>query len=274
MINTLLLENKEYIRNYVSISDSKYNILVTKISQQLIAPIESYYDEEVWTFLITCGYAICGKLGIKKMARLLSKDRDVDCNMIFLEVQPISPKKKGVEGNTSLDLALGSIQLRKGTVGGIELLKQRNTFINFCEAKWYSDISKSTKYDQQRNQLARIIDNALSFQKDGDYSDKAMVTLITPFKFKNLNNKSRLYQYKYEEYINDFKKIAIDIDNSKLDIRSDKGWVYPDSIKDRLDSLELNWVSYEELFKNIPNSILKKSLLEFEILYNKSQLMY
>ena len=158
------------------------------------------------------------------------------------------------------------------------LLKQKdihqNTFINFCEAKWYSDISKSTKYDQQRNQLARIIDNAISFQSNGRYSDEVMVTLITPSNFKDTGYKSRLYQYKYEEYLDNTERVALDIEESGLEVRSDKDWLYPACIRDRLNSFELNWVSYEELFENLPQSILKDGLIVFEGLYNKSQLMY
>jgi len=66
----------------------------------------------------------------------------------------------------------------------------------------YSDISISVTYDIHRNQLARVIENALCFQGSGKYAEKIHVTLVTPSIFRNAPLKSRLYQYKDELFEN------------------------------------------------------------------------
>jgi hypothetical protein len=66
--------------------------------------------------------------------------------------------------------------------------------------KWYSDIALNVSYDIQRSQLARLIDNALCFQKLSEVAEKVYVTLVTPQKFQAPCVKSRLYQHKFEEY--------------------------------------------------------------------------
>ncbi len=84
---------------------------------------------------------------------------------------------------------------------GIQLSDTDKSWICFCEMKWNSDISITVTYDLERNQLARVIENALCFQSDKhQYADEVTVTLVTPEMFYISKCKSRLFQYKYEEY--------------------------------------------------------------------------
>ena len=156
-------------------------------------------DEQVWTFLAACGYAIDCK-GVEKLTKILTGldlPQPEDAK-IWMEVLPLPPRAR--EGNTNLDLALGTITCRGETTGGIKLGSQSSSWICFCEMKWYSDISTRTTHDIHRNQLARVIENALYFNDGARPSGCVYVALVTPKAFKNTNVKSRLYQYKFEEY--------------------------------------------------------------------------
>ncbi|MCB1088457.1 MAG: hypothetical protein KDM63_15570, partial [Verrucomicrobiae bacterium] len=61
--------------------------------------------------------------------------------------------------------------------------------------KWYSDLSKNVTNDQHRNQLSRIIENAVVFQGKGALVERVTVTLVTPEIFVGTEPKSRLYHY-------------------------------------------------------------------------------
>ncbi|MDE2705558.1 MAG: hypothetical protein OXI35_10855, partial [Gemmatimonadota bacterium] len=148
-------------------------------------------DEQLWTFLAACGYAIAGAEGVKKLTKILTGSDlpQPDCAKIWMEVLPFPPRKQ--ESNTNLDLALGTIKRREGKTSGIKLGSQSPSWICFCEMKWYSDIATRTTHDIHRNQLARVIENALYFNdNDGDrhsdcmdgdrYSDCVYVALVTP----------------------------------------------------------------------------------------------
>ncbi len=272
MLYNRLEASKSVLRKFIVITENRYDKLMIRLNEQLKNPKESFYDEEIWTFLLACGYAAGGQSGSDLLIRKLSKNRCIKDGKIFIEWLPVSPREARDEGKTHVDLAIGNIKLRQNTKGGIELEVKENSFINFCEAKWYSDIPKSVTYDQARNQLIRIIDNAICFQKEGKYADKIMVTLITPEIFKSNVRKSRLYQYKFEDYLNDKNEILEDLDlnQNRLKFRQNKKWKYPDDIPNRLKNLELNWISYEELFYSMPNSNLKDEILKFEKNYNKS----
>ena len=85
-----------------------------------------------------------------------------------------------------------------GTDGGIQAA-QGASWVCFCEMKWYSDISGKVTHDIHRNQLARVIENAIAFASAP--LDRAHVALVTPASFRA--SRSRLYGYKFEEYERD-----------------------------------------------------------------------
>lgn len=124
--------------------------------------------------------------------------------------------------------------------------------------KWNSDISESVEHDVGRNQLARVIENALCFHKSGRYADSVYVALVTPAVFKEQYSERRLYQDKFREYGADYANILNDL-NSGLPKRSH----YPASINERLKTLTLHWVTFDDLFKSIPDSPLSDALKAF-----------
>ena len=198
----LLEENRDAITQCLYLGGERWSRLPERIRpyEAEHASPELFKDEQVWTFLAACGYAIAGAEGIEKLTKILTgldltQPKDAK---IWMEVLPFPPRKR--EGNTNLDLALGTIKCRDETTGGIKLGSQSPSWICFCEMKWYSDISTSTTHDIHRNQLARVVENALYFNDGDRLSDCVYVALVTPKAFKNREVNSRLYQYKFEEY--------------------------------------------------------------------------
>ena len=90
--------------------------------------------------------------GVTMLTRALtgSNQREPPNPKIWFEVLPIPPRKR--EGQTHLDLALGTIAKREGTESGIELDDVESPWICFCEMKWHSDISYRVTHDIHRNQ--------------------------------------------------------------------------------------------------------------------------
>ena len=132
--------------------------------------------------------------------------------------------------------------------------------------KWYSDIATRTTHDIHRNQLARVIENALYFNdNDGDrhsdcmdgdrYSDCVYVALVTPKAFKNREVNSRLYQYKFEEYEADRGHLVKDLKEKSKHAIGD--------MEDRVGRLTLRWSTYDEIFAEIPTSEISEKLKEF-----------
>jgi len=222
-------------------------------------------DEQLWTFLVACGYAIAAEEGVRRLTiALTGSDYDVPSNpKVWFEVLPIPPHKREEEGETHLDLALGTIAVRQGTRSGIELDDVESPWICFCEMKWYSDISCGVSHDVHRNQLGRLIENALCFQRSGRYADKVHVTLVTPEVFRDARPKSRLYQYKFEEYSANPASLIADLDACILGKNEQPGWSYPADLARRVTSLSLRWATYDELFENLRDSPIARKLADF-----------
>ena len=226
-------------------------------------------DEALWTFLMACGYAMGGSEGIGRLTRILTGvnlPRSNDAR-IWLEAQPHSPRyqsgSRRREGNTHLDLAVGSIARREDeSDSGIELANFSDSWVCFCEMKWNSDISPRVTHDPHRNQLIRVIENAVCLQSSGEYVNDAYVTLVTPSEFKLRMSGSRLYWYKYREYKSDENNVWRDLE-SPMERTDNEHWQYPSDIADRLKHLTLRWVTFNELFDNIPDSSISKVIKSF-----------
>ena len=138
---------------------------------------DEVYDEKLWTWLLACGYVAAGRHGVDRLARALTEGRERagDAHAVWFKAQPPSPQQK--EGNTHLDLAVGDLAPRAGTDGGIEAAPGAS-WVCFCEMKWYSDISGKVRHDIHRNQLARVIENAMALTSEP--LDRAHATLVTP----------------------------------------------------------------------------------------------
>lgn len=153
--------------------------------------------------------------------------------------------------------------MRKGTESGIQLDNIESPWICFCEMKWYSDISTSVTYDTHRNQLARVIENALCFQRSGKYAERVYVTLVTPGVFHLATLKSRLYQYKYEEYNAQRSSLLNDFQACGLERNDQPGWSYPADLGQRVKDLVLRWITFDELFENLPSSMIAPGIKNF-----------
>lgn len=269
-MNSLAEILKKYhaeITKYLYLGYARWDELIKRIEKHEQKPLSDLNDEQIWTFLIGCGYAIAGAQGFVKLTKTLtgSDQKQPDNLKIWFEVLPISPREK--EGETHLDLALGTIALREGTESGIELDNEETPWICFCEMKWYSDISTSVTYDVHRNQLARVIENALCFQGANKYAESVYVTLVTPSIFRHTPIKSRLYQYKFEEYDKDKESLLDEIKACALEKNKRRGWSYPFDLSQRIVTLTLRWTTYDELFEHLPDSDIAITLKNFWIQY-------
>jgi hypothetical protein len=273
-----LTTHKAAITDYLHVGYAVWDDLIARVQRQGAKPPGDCVDEQLWTFLVGCGYAIARKRGVTDLTRLLtgSEHRSRTKPNIWFEVLPTPPRKK--EGETHVDLALGTSALRDGTGSGIRLDEVKAPWVCFCEMKWYADISCRVTYDLHRNQLARVIENALCFQTCGRYAEKVYVTLVTPAAFRDAAPKCRLYQYKFEEYnkpdraplIADLKACAL----TKSGPPKQPDWFFPRDLAERAKSLlSLRWVTYDELFdeKNLPDSAIVGQLLDFWAKYGNYQ---
>jgi hypothetical protein len=214
------------------------------------------YNEQVWTFVLACSYAIDPE-GPSKLAFHLT-EKNITADRIWFEVKPQSPRIR--EGQTVLDLALGDIMLRKDTASGIELAAEVKGNIVFCEFKWYSDIDNRVSYDLHRNQLARVIENALLFRSaNGRLAEQVHVCLVTPKIFRDSQVFSRLYQYKYNDYSHPgYESLVADLRDCGLKYEQ----VLPD-ISSRLSALKLSWLSYEQIALLAPASPIRDAAKRF-----------
>ena len=259
----LLGKYQSRIAEYVCVAHRQWASVISRIARQQAAALADFPDEQVWTFLIACGYAMAGGPGVSALARQLTESHPrVDtATKIWFEGLPIPPRKK--EGLTHLDLALGSIVRRGSTQSGIALDPVEGAWICFCEMKWYSDVQPTVTNDMQRNQLPRVIENALCFQHTGEYAETVHVTLVTPAVFRDAVARSRLYQYKFDEYKRDGDSILRDLEASRLEHRSQRDWVYPPDIAQRIRNLSLHWATYDDLFENLPYSPISQDIGAF-----------
>lgn len=183
------------------------------------------------------------------------------------------PRRK--EGNTNVDLAIGAITGRGDKEGGIAYDPALGPSVTFCEMKWYSDISKNVTHDQHRNQLSRVIENAVTFQGAQQLVEKVTVTLVTPQIFVGTEPKSRLYHYKVGEYRRDPRILLAEWERSyhPMPKRVQSDWAYPDEAR-ILEILEkrftLQHLSFEELFLGAPESGFSMLLGDFLVAANGS----
>ncbi|MCA9045741.1 MAG: hypothetical protein KDA69_15545 [Planctomycetaceae bacterium] len=237
---------------------------------------KAFDDEEVWTLLVVYGFIAAENGALIDLAEALTGTKPELVNEAWLEMKPLPPRK-GVSGkserNSQIDLLIGDVSKRGKTKAGVKYKaesSEEDGWVCFVEAKWLSDIAIKTTHDWERNQLARVVETALTFQGDGQWPSRVHVTLLTPARFETSreSSASRLYAYKWREYVNDngsIKSDAIlaDIRQSHVDSRTaTKGWTYP-KLEERINCLSMRWVTYEQLLKAMPASEFKTALCEF-----------
>ena len=270
-------KDADNLHTFFRLTEVRWNHLVRRLCDQMEARRPDFYDEVVWTFLLGLSYAAAGWDGVRKLESLLSGTPVDDPTLqhpICLEALPMPPRRK--EGNTNVDLAIGAITGRADKDGGIAYDPSLGSSVTFCEMKWYSDISKNVTHDQHRNQLSRVIENAVSFQGSHKLVEKVTVTLVTPQIFVGTEPKSRLYHYKVEEYRRDKSILLAEWRRSfhQMPKRTQTDWTYPDEVhlaKILESGFTLQHLSFEELFEKAPESAFTPLLQEFLSAANGSQ---
>jgi hypothetical protein len=101
--------NEAGIRNSLHIGYAIWDDLVARVERQEAKPKQDFYNEQIWTFLVACGFALPSG-GVAQLAhRLVGEEQSTPCSKIWFESLPNSPRVK--EGNTRVDLAVGAIRL-------------------------------------------------------------------------------------------------------------------------------------------------------------------
>lgn len=169
------------------------------------------------------------------------------------------------EGNTHVDLAIGAIARREGTKSGIRYDGTTAPWICFCEAKFSSDISLSVKYDTNRNQLVRDIENAICFQDSGIYAESVYVTIVTPRFYEYKRSK---LESKYKGYKSNPAIIKEHLDACRLTKRNSDIWKYPNDLFQRIiGALKIQRVYFEDLIEKLPGSEISEQI---KLLWNET----
>ncbi|MCL0089466.1 hypothetical protein M1O54_03825 [Dehalococcoidia bacterium] len=118
----VLMNHYDGIVKYLYIGYARWDDLISRVERQERKPSDDFADEQIWTFLVGCGYAIAGEDGVAILTKTLtgSNYKTPTNPRICFEVLPIPPCKG--EGEAHLDLALGTIARRSGTESGMELI--------------------------------------------------------------------------------------------------------------------------------------------------------
>ena len=263
LLTDSLKEHESEIRRRLYLGYVRWEDLIARLETRERSTSGVLGDEQVWTFLVGCGYVISGTDGLARVTNILTGTdlRQPDDAKIWLEVLPLPPRNH--EGATHVDLAVGTIARRGNSRSGISLRRGSPTWICFCEMKWDSDISMKVRYDPDRNQLARVIENALCFQGEVTYSDEVHVALVTPETFKRPEGDYREYQGAFRRYDSERATLRRDLAACRLGKKDGRDWKYPADIDGRADSLNLRWATYEDLFAGMPASAISGGLQRF-----------
>jgi len=247
----------DQITKYLYLGNVRWDKLLARVEEEERNPSDSFADEQVWTFLVASGYAAAKEAGVVSLGEHLTCSRQTGPTnpRIWLEFEPFPPRKR--EGRTRVDLALGAIACEKGTEGGIEIDDSQSPWVCFCEMKWYSDISLRVTHDIHRNQFARLIESAICLRWADKHPQRTCVGLVTPAVFRDAACKSRLYQYKFEEYSRDTGSLLADLKACVLEQRC------PCDLAERVQNLSLRWTTYDELFADLPDSGIRPELTAF-----------
>lgn len=218
-------------------------------------------DEQVWTVLVAYGYSFAEDGPTRLASQVFGGALPGGAPRTWIEYMPESPRRQ--EGPTHLDLAFGDIVQRGNTYGGIafDAARAGAGWCGFVEAKWLSDISCRVSYDPKRNQLLRVIENALTFQAEtGVLPGSVSVAILTPATFKR-HPATRFYGLKFQEYSADKQAIERDLSSLSLAVATRPSWRYPPNMAERLSRLQLHWATYEDLLAAMPASAYRTELL-------------
>jgi len=230
----------------------------------------SIVDEQVWTLLFVAGFFQQGDGAALLYSALTGEAFMGETCKCWLEMLP-QPPRKGVKGrsesNSEIDISLGALSTRDGTKSGLEYGGDGG--ICLVECKWLSDLSTHTTHDPVRNQLARVIESAVTLQSfDASTQtilmpDDIHVTLLTPSWFRDEAPRSRFYGFLVEDYNFNTRRICEDIESCQIPARTRHlNWQYPNDLAQRVSKVRLHWVTYKDLFRRMPDSGFKDKLGE------------
>jgi len=290
MLRTASNMNKESFTHISYLIQDDRLLLIAprrKLTQEICGRLRRYegsnrentglQDEQIWTLLFTYGF-VAGAGSLQSLSDLAKVLTEGECawapdHEVRLEMLPASPRRAlqgDSKGNTEIDLILGDITDRNRVPSGISFNPNGSpSWVCMVEAKWLSDIACRTTDDLHWNQLIRVIETALAFQTTKGqtrYPDQVHVTLLTPGTFRHDGEPSgsRFYYYKYNEYKQYPYLVLTDLGRAAIEMRQGLvGWSTPEDLMSHLDKLRLHWVTYEELFKRMPDSEFKVRLKEF-----------
>jgi hypothetical protein len=158
-------------------------------------------------------------------------------------------KEEGKYWKTRADLAIGCIE----QVGGKqEQIRANGDWICIAESKWFDDIHPNARYPNIL-QLSQLIEHALLLRdRNGRFSERVYVTLVTPVYFKDQKNpfSERQYRNKFLEYKAASKQLENDLRLCPL--RFLKHDI--EMLVSRIEALALNWVTFEDML-GLPNLV-------------------
>lgn len=259
--------------NLISPRQQKTQNVLEPLRKYLDAPSKAFVDEDAWTLMFLYGYfasdgwppddarmvlaeVLCGE----PVSRIIG----TQTSLLMWPFPPRSGTNMASEGNSEIDLMVGDFEPTPDKIAGVRFSRNsESTWICMTEVKWLEDISIRTDHDHERNQLVRVIENALTFQNQRcspAYPDRVYVSLLTPAVFRR--SRSRLYAYKFCEY-QVYENLRRDLDMARVPKREDTAeWKYPD-LSTRFEHFRLHWASHEDLFQKMPDSTYKDTLRSF-----------
>lgn len=208
-----------------------------------------FNNEIIWTYLI--GNIAKNNNNIYRMITNFDIEKD---HSIYFEGQPQTPYLR-IEGNSYIDMALGALKIRDNTTSGLNYSKECGNEVCFVEAKYLSDLSTKTEHSPIRNQMDRVIENLINLVDDSNFPDKVVFTLLTPRIFRTEFG-TRIYSYKFNEYRDSLldncdsivDKVELSKNNELKRFEYSKQLGF---IEKQLKRLELNWVTFEDIFEKV-----------------------
>ena len=252
-----LQQNNLKIKGHLCCSEAQWSDITTRFAMREMQNM-SIGAEKLWTFLVACGYAMAGYSGIERLTTILTgKDQPQPTSpRVWLEGMAVQPRIR--EGATHVDLALGSVRRRGASNSGIEFNNAHVSWICFCEMKWNTDISSSVTYDTKRNQLARDIENALCFQRNGSYPVSVYFAVVAPSFFES---RYPVLRERFAEYNSDRSCLVTDLNECSLQKNSRVDWRCPVDMDARArNALVLRWVDFSELIDHLPESEISEEI--------------
>lgn len=204
-------------------------------------------SESLWPFLLAAGFGIQAGGGAE-LAERLTEGHEHAQGRLFVGVHARATRE--LEGPTPLAIATGDVEVR----GDHLELTSTPRWVGCCECRFIADISSEAADVRHRNKLVRTIEAACRLGVAPDC--RVHVTLISPLSFRN--TRSRLYSERYATYEADPAAILDDLAACRLAPRYRR-----EELQAALERLTLHWLSYDELFDELPDSDVARAITTF-----------